>query len=101
MDKTESIIQKEIIDYLKKIGALVFRMNSGSTKYNVKLAPKGTPDLLTVLCYPHNKAIWLEVKTEKGDLRDSQISMITELHNRGQEVYVVRSVEDVVKILGE
>ena len=73
---TESQIQKQIIDYLRTIGAIVFRMNSGSTRHNVKLAPPGTPDILAVL---RTQTIWIEVKTETGVLRDSQRFMIREL----------------------
>ena len=98
MDKSEGTIQKEIIDLLKLRGSLVFRMNAGSAKYNVKLAPRGTPDLLAVL---PGTAIWLEVKTPKGKVSEDQFNMINDLRDRGELVYVVRSVEDVIRILGE
>ena len=83
---TESQIQKQIIDALKIAGHLVFRMNAGQTSYNVKLAPKGTPDLLTIS--PKGKITWIEVKAGKGKLRDSQVVMHHDLKRRGQRVIV-------------
>jgi len=93
---TESQIQKQIMDYLKSLGALVFRMNSGNAKYNVKLAPSGTPDLLAVL---RTQTVWIEVKTETGTLRDSQRFMIKELEGRGQKVIVARCLDDVIEVI--
>ncbi|MCW8932147.1 MAG: VRR-NUC domain-containing protein [Gammaproteobacteria bacterium] len=94
--KSESEIQKDIIDYLKTTGSIVIRMNSGSLKYNVKLAPVGTPDLLAVL---KTMLIWIEVKTETGKLRPAQVEMIKELRLRNQIVIVARSVDDVIKAI--
>lgn len=89
---TESQIQKQIIDYIRLLNGLVFRMNAGSTKHNVKLAPKGTPDLFTVTPFG---AYWIEVKTATGKLRKSQVAMIKKLRDMGQIVIVARSLEDV------
>ena len=93
---TESELQKQIIDYLKLCNAIVFRMNSGQRQNNVKLCPSGTPDILAVL--PH-KTLWIEVKTDKGKLRPSQITMHSRLKERGQEVIVARSVDDVMEAI--
>lgn len=94
---TESEIQKEIMAYLKVKDCMMFRMNSGYVKRNIKLSPPGTPDLL-VITY-NNYLFWLEIKTENGHLRDSQIIMHTKLKDYGQHVYIVRSLEDVQKII--
>jgi hypothetical protein len=94
---TESEIQKQIVDFLKLSGCLVFRMNAGKRQNNMTLAPAGTPDLMAITrC---GDTIWLEVKTETGKLRETQEKMIAELVNRFQAVYLVRSVEDVKKSL--
>ena len=93
--KTESEIQKEITDYLKSIGCLVFRMNSGKTQHNVTLCPNGTPDLLVITKTGYT--IWIEVKTETGKLRVSQVEMIANLHERKQDICIARSVESVVE----
>jgi Holliday junction resolvase len=93
----ESEIQKDIIDYLKNAGCLVFRMNAGMAKYNVKLAPNGTPDLLAIT--KKGTLLWLEVKTETGKLNDNQIRMHKLLQERLQVVETVRSVKDIKIIL--
>lgn len=89
---TESEIQKQIIDYLRLSGFIVFRMNSGQAKNNVKLCPPGTPDLFAV---GPKGGVWIEVKTESGKLRQAQVDMIAELKRYCQKVTVARSVEDV------
>jgi hypothetical protein len=94
---TESLIQTEIIAFLKVRNCLVFRMNSGMAKYNLKLAPNGTPDILTIT--PKGRLLWLEVKTETGILNTNQEIMHDLLRQRNQEVFVVRSVNDVKEII--
>ncbi len=96
MDRSEGEIQKEIIDHLKLRGGLVFRMNSGSTKNNVKLAPKGTPDLLAIMI---NKVLWIEVKTATGKPNKDQINMHIVLKTMGQKVIIARSLDDVIEAL--
>ncbi len=95
--QTETQIQKEIIDYLELNDALVFRLNSGRAKNNVRLCPSGTPDLLAIL---PSRVLWIEVKKDKGTLRDSQVFMHNELTSRGQRVIVCRSLEDLTDEMG-
>jgi len=94
----EGIIQKDIIDYCRALGGKVFRMNSGQAKYNVKLAPKGTPDLLVLL--PH-RTLWIEVKKKTGKVSIDQEKMHRELAELGHRVIVARSIDDVRVVLGE
>ena len=93
----EADIQRNILRYLSMIDALVFRMNAGKTRYNVKLAPSGTPDLFAVL--GDGRCLWIEVKTETGKIRESQYKMIQELENRGQWVIIARDVSDVQRAI--
>ncbi len=90
---TESEIQKQIIDYCKSIGGIVFRMNAGGRGYNIKKPPKGTPDLLIVL---DRISLWIEVKTKTGIVSKDQIFMHMELVRMGQNVVVARSLDDVI-----
>jgi len=89
----ESDIQKEIVAWLKKESALVFRMNAGKTTHNVTPVPNGTPDLLVIT--RQGKTIWIEVKNEKGALRKSQVDMIFDLNFRKQDIIIARSLEQV------
>jgi len=96
--KLESPIQKEIMDYLNVIGAKVFRLNSGhSGRYNQKLCPPGTPDILA--CIPKGLTLWIEVKKSDGKRNANQIKMHKELTDLGQIVIVARSVDDVIKAI--
>ena len=95
--QTESEIQKEVMTFLKVCGFMAFRMNSGYIKKNVKLSPIGTPDIMAIS--PYGKTTWIEIKTETGKLRDSQIDMHAKLRSYDQNVIVARSVKDVEKIV--
>lgn len=89
----ESDIQKEVIDYLKAAGWLVFRMNAGRARMNMHLCPAGTPDLLAVS--PRGFYLWIEVKTKKGEISLAQAAMHETLLSRRCLVTVVRCVEDI------
>lgn len=92
---TETEIQKQIIDYLRLHNYIIFRMNSGSARNNIKLCPSGTPDLLAV----GRKTIWIEVKTPTGKLRESQIEMHEKLTKCNQTVIIARSIDDIKDII--
>ncbi len=93
----ESEIQKTIVDYLKAKGYLVFRMNSGYIRKNVKLSPPGTPDLLVIM--GNGKVLWIEVKTKTGVCNENQNKMIVKLRCMGQKVIIARCIDDVYYIL--
>lgn len=93
---SESEILKQIIDALNLHGALVLRLNSGKAKYNMRLCPPGTPDILALL---HNGALWIEVKTRSGKVSKDQEKMHEELKRRGQRVIIARSVTDVLEAI--
>ena len=90
----ESEIQRHIIKALEIQGCLVFRMNSGKIQNNVRLAPAGTPDLLTIT--PAGRVYWIEVKTPDGTVSKAQKKMHKELKDRGQKVIIARKVDDAI-----
>ena len=92
----EGIIQKSIVDYCTLKGALVFRMNSGKAKYNIKLSPPGTPDLLVVYS---SRCLWIEVKTPTGKVSEAQQEMHDRLRGLGQYVLIARCLEDVLGVV--
>lgn len=69
----------------------------------------GTPDIQIIWINPDSdgwgrpelKLIFLEVKAPEGKLTEKQEALHNELREDGHEVYIVRSVEDVEKILKE
>ena len=76
MEKSENLIQSEILIEVNKRGHRLWRTNAGkvTTKDNriVKLMPKGYPDL-TGFRKSDGKFIVIEVKNAKGRLRPEQI----------------------------
>ena len=93
----EADIQRSIMQAAEAADALVFRMNAGRGRYNQRLTPAGTPDLIIV---PHHRPLlWVEVKGKTGELRFAQIAMHQELEERGQFVLTARGAEDVMEVL--
>ena len=98
--KTENQIQNEIIEYLTCCGFIVHRMQSGKVKVKggwMQLCPEGTPDLFAV--GRNGKTIWIEVKTKNGSVSDKQADQICELISRGQDVFIIRSVQQLEAVI--
>lgn len=97
---TEGEIQRAILDALRVAGAFAFRTNSsrGAIKARggwVTLCPPGTPDIY-VLVPPHGVSLWLEVKTAKGEERESQLAWHAQARRRGALVETVRTVGEAI-----
>ena len=103
----ESEILKTIKEYLQILenqnklmfirnnsGAMVIRNKSGS-RY-ITFGKKGSPDLLV---WVQGKSIALEVKTIKGRQSKAQKEWQSKFEKLGGEYYIVRSVEEVRKII--
>lgn len=103
---SEAQTQRAVVDVLTLHGFRVIRINSGLARGlhgegAVQLAPAGTPDLVALppAGAPSPLPWWLEVKTRTGRVRKGQVEMHQELRERGQIVRVVRSVDDVLRLL--
>ena len=94
---TESELQKQAIDLLKLSGFIVFRLNSGKARNNIRLCPVGTPDLLAVR---NGRVIWIEMKKTGGKTSLVQDEMIRDLRRHGQEVHIVDNIDILNKIIG-
>ncbi|HGD7274108.1 hypothetical protein C656_11005 [Enterococcus hirae 57-03-H11] len=102
--KSEHQIQDEIRIALAKNGCTIFRSNAGQVTtiegrqfYGM---PKGFPDL----CGHRNsdgKAIYIEVKNERGKLREDQKRFAEFLKTQPVLYGVARSVEEALKIVEE
>ena len=90
---TETDIQRDILAYLKLRGICAWRVNAGRASYNIRLAPKGTPDIIGYL--PDGRFLGIEVKRPGKNPTPVQ----QEWHDRAREskccVFVARSIEDV------
>ncbi|MGO3307194.1 MAG: VRR-NUC domain-containing protein [Sphingobacterium sp.] len=102
--KSEALIQSEIMLELSKKGHKVYRSNAGKVKTEdgrvILLFPKGFPDLCGWR-KSDGKFFAIEVKNEKGRLRDDQKKFGE--FAAGQPILygVARSAGDAVGILDE
>lgn len=83
----ESKIQSKIINKLTANGWLVVKL--------IKTNLNGIPDLLAL---KNNKAIFIEVKAEKGRLSEIQKYRINQLQSMGFDVHVLKSTENLETI---
>lgn len=85
--------------------AVIFRVNSGKVRMqDGRYFDTGVPNGFTDLCgfrKTDGKMIFIEVKTPKGRLRDSQINFIKAMQGHPIIVGVARSAEEAVKIVLE
>lgn len=88
----ESHLQAKIMDYLKKNcpGCWIFNTNDRTQV--------GIPDILMLY---ENKFYAFEVKVPGQDARDMQRYILNRINAAGGAAGVVRSINDVKKILGE
>lgn len=108
----EKEIQKEIEKYLKirqDSGKIEYIKNSVSARfieqgsfYAPLQSKRGSPDLLIFMkdikkdCL---RTIGLEVKTETGKQSPGQLGWQERFEKLGGEYYIVRSIDDVIKII--
>lgn len=104
----ESEIQSSIIDYLdilEKQGKLFFHRSNNNTIYDpvgkrfrslAKGQKKGFPDILILF---NGRCIGIEVKTDTGRQSKEQKEIEKQFINNQAEYYVVRNVEEIIKIL--
>ena len=105
MKLTESQIQTQIINYLQHRKDLFFQRTNnicapngrGGFKSLSKGQKKGFPDILVL---KHGKCIGIEVKTVIGSQSKYQKEMEKEFIKNGGEYFIVRSLEDVIEVLG-
>lgn len=99
---TEKNLQSLIRLKLSQLGLINYRLNSGMVKkgeYFIQGLPKGTPDLLAIQNVT-GRAIFIEVKTATGIVSTEQHNAICKLKQAGAIAGVVRSEDDLMKLLG-
>lgn len=108
---TESNLQKRIRHKLSLLGHINFRLNSGMfwqgqfidgkiiNPRAVKGLPRGTADLLAIQ-HGTGRAIFIELKTATGKATPEQENFLKQMKEQGAIAGVVRSVDDLMKLLG-
>lgn len=103
--KSESQIQKEILDWLKKKmyndrSVWVSRLSTGHAFKNqftvIELCPTGTPD---ILCLYKGRFIGIEVKAKGGRQSSEQKDMAKLIKKAGGEYHIVRSLKKLKEII--
>lgn len=99
---SEHSIQNQIRVELSKAGYMVFRINVGKVRmadgrWFDTGAPKGFCDLFGFR--PDGQIFFIEVKNEKGRVRDDQKKFMNAMRKRGALVGVARSVKEAMDIV--
>lgn len=98
----ESQAQAAICEYLAYQKLFFWRNNNipvfadGTFRAMPKYARKGVPDILLLI---NGKFIGLEVKSLTGIMSEHQKEFEADMQNNGGYYYVIRSIDDVQKIL--
>lgn len=91
--KTETELQSEILDALRRIGAWAYRVNAGS-RGGVRMAPAGTPDICVI-----DPPGWLEVKRPGEKLSPDQKVWHDKARRRGIRVATVTNKEQALVLV--
>ena len=97
----ESDIQKAVSDYLQYKGFLVIKINNVGvfnqrTGGYIPPRQRGISDLIAC---KGGRFYALEVKTQKGKLTKDQAEFLAEVVSKGGKADVVRSIDDVERLL--
>ncbi len=103
----ESVIQADILKWLRSTGLMHWRANSGSLFLrgrHINLGPLGCADI-SVIIPSLGRFVGLEVKSAKGKVRPEQVAYAAGLTAQGGLYFIVRSVQDakdaIAQALGE
>jgi len=100
MEKSENVIQKEILDYLKLRGIPATRHQCGRVRVGrhwLNLGEDGWPDITVI---PSNgQYLGIEVKKLGEKLSPTQIKRKAEIEGAGGQVIVATCLEDVINAL--
>lgn len=83
--RREATVERSFRDRLRKTGCLVYKFVSPGND--------GVPDRIVVT--PGGRVIFVELKTERGDLELIQRVQIMRLEGHGQDVRVLYGTDDV------
>lgn len=96
---TESDITKSITDWLKTLPNVWFMKIHGHGFTKGGSQKTGVPDLL-IESTRHGR-LWVEVKTPKGQLEESQKKQFPLMETAGAKILIVRSLEELQTIMDD
>jgi hypothetical protein len=102
-EATEGETQSAICEYLERRRHFFFRINNtpiydarrGIFRAQPKYTPRGVADILVV---KNGKAIFIEVRREKGKMSPEQHEFGRNVVLAGGDYHIVRSIDDVQRI---
>jgi hypothetical protein len=99
----EKDIQKLIIDYLRYSGWFVIKNNTVGIykKETGKYIPSQAVGLADLTILKDGRVIMIEIKNEKGKQTDGQLEFERNWTEHGGLYFVVRSLDDVARIIKE
>ena len=98
----ERDIQKTIIDFCGYKKIFCFKINNGGIKkLNGSYIPAQTLGLPDLVIHFDGMAIYLEIKTPTGKLSEHQIAFQEQCEKDKVQYYVIRSLEDLTRILNK
>lgn len=89
--RREATVERSFRDRLRKTGCLVYKFVSPGND--------GVPDRIVVTS--GGRAIFVELKTERGELSDIQRYQIKRLQDHGQDVRVLYGKDDVDQFVSD
>ena len=99
----ESVIQADILRWLKTTGLMFWRSNSGSLFLrgrHINLGPLGCADI-SVVVPPLGRFVGMEVKSANGKIRKDQVTYAAGLTQQGGLYFIVRSVQDAMDAIAQ
>ena len=100
MRHLEDNLQRAIVRYLRLKGILVFHIPNGGSRnareaHNLKLSGvlAGVSDLVILM---QNRAVFVELKTDKGRQSDNQKKFQQDVEALGFEYLIWRSLDDCI-----
>lgn len=100
----EGAILSAVLDYLKARRFEHFRMNTGAFRMGKRMVRFGTPGMADVLAFvkvnEQPYPLWIECKAQDGKVSDDQCAFQVRVLADGHEYCVVRSVEELMGVLG-
>lgn len=86
----ESLIQKQILDYLKYNDIFHFKIIAANKN--------GIPD---IFCLYEGQAIFLEVKTETGKTSKLQDFQMSKINENGGKSFIIKQLKDLEPIFNK
>lgn len=84
-----------VLDYLAKVGIMAWRTQSGALRHGkIKLAKKGTSDIIG--CLPDGHFLAIECKAKKGKPNKDQIDFLCNIKKFGGVSILAYSLDDVI-----